>query len=785
MAHKSNQNQPGQESGSVPDRSARAKEFDDAVTTDIPDDLTETLDEHQAGDSRNPLVTDVSLTEYADSDSEESLPPGFLLRDRFEIVELVYAAGMSQVYKAIDRLRRPDGAGDTHVAIKTMRPSIVADDEARLSLEREASISQSLPHPNIINIFDFNDHEGQFFLVMEWLDGESVNGLLRRTSSEGVEAGLAQTVITGAASGLQYAHRNNVVHADINPSNLFITDTQEIKLLDFGVARITNTPEESEDERFGWVTQTYASPEVLSGSPPVVEDDVFSLACVAYRLLAGKHPFGGTLSLIAKDKQLSVEPVPGLPEREWELLRRALSYERSDRPGSVDDFVTWGASVAGNDEFVEEQPPRATPTQGAWLAAIAAVVILGGGFWLYQAGVIETIMAPVEPASPEEGVVAEPAISTSEALVAAATQALGDGQLVQPDEVSARALFRAALVLEPDNAAALRGLRTISDDFVQQAQAALNADDLTAAYAALAVATETDPANPAIGIVEQLVVAKGDAELAAARLAITTGDLDIAAQQASRAEQYRHIEPGAVQAVRRQIEERRQSDLLRERLASEAAPVTESPEAVSAPGEAVSEAAAETEPETEPVAESEALTGAEAEGAGLSEAAVDSGPEAVDSQAIEESPEPQVASEQSGAAGEPGELQVPEITEEPIDDTVLQSTATEAPVTEEAAQEVAPAPAEPEVRRLSLQELGITKYTAPKFPRRALRRNLSGMVEVEFVINTGGRTESIEILRSEPGDVFSQSAVNAIRQWRFETRENPMNAQITLRFDQE
>ena len=783
MANKSNQNQPGQESGSVPGRTSRANEFDDAVTTDIPDDLTETLDEHQAGDSGGPVVTDVSLTEYADPASEESLPPGFLLRDRFEIVELVYAAGMSQVYKAVDRLRRPEGAVDIHVAIKTMRPSIVANDEARLSLEREASISQSLPHPNIINIFDFNDHDGQFFLVMEWLEGESVNALLRRTSGNGVDAGLAQTVITGTAIGVQHAHRNNVVHADINPSNIFITDTQEIKLLDFGVARITSTPEQSEEERFGWVTQTYASPEVLSGVPPVVEDDVFSLACVAYRLLAGKHPFGGTLSLIAKEKQLSVEPVPGLPAREWEILCRALSYERSDRPGSVDDFVTWGTRVAGNDEFVDQAPRRPKPNQWTWLAALAAVVVLAGGFWLYQAGVLEEIMAPVERALPEEAVLADPAISTSEALVAAAMQALGDGQLVEPDEVNARALFRAALVLEPQNAEALRGLRTISDDFVQQAQAALSGDELTEAYAALNVATETDPANPAIGIVEQLVMAKGDAELAAARLALTTGELDMAAQQASRAAQYRHIEPGAIQAVRRQIEERRQSDLLRERLAAEVAPGSESLDAVEAPGEPVAEAEPEAEPESMSETVSEAVP--EADPAGLSQTAADSAPETVAAQDIEESPGPQVASEQSGDALEPGDVEVPEVAEEPLESTALQSTASEAPVPEEVAPEAAAAPAEPEIRRLSLQELGITKYTAPKFPRRALRRNLSGLVEVKFIINTAGRTESVEILRSEPGDVFSQSAVNAINQWRFETREKPMNAQITLRFDQE
>ena len=137
-----------------------------------------------------------------------------------------------------------------------------------------------------------------------------------------------------AATGVQHAHRNGVVHADINPSNIFITDAHEIKLLDFGVARYTNIPPHPDDVRFTWVTRTYASPEVLSGLPPVVEDDVFSLACVAYRLLSGKHPFGGTLSLVAMRKGFVVEAIPGLPSEEWEILRRALSYGRSDRPSA-------------------------------------------------------------------------------------------------------------------------------------------------------------------------------------------------------------------------------------------------------------------------------------------------------------------------------------------------------------------------------------------------------------------------------------------------------------------
>ncbi len=778
MANKRNQDQPGQKAGTAAHRASRGNEFDDAVTRDIPEVLESAFDEHQAGDPEDLFITDVSLTEHVDLESDDVLPPGLILRDRFEIVELVYSAGMSHVYKAIDQRRCLGDSGDFHVAIKTMRPSIASNNQGGLALEREAAQTQSLSHPNIINIFDFEDHDGQFFLVMEWLDGESVNAMLRRTEGEAVEPELARTVITLAATGVQHAHRNNVVHADINPSNIFITDTREIKLLDFGVARSVNTPEASEDDRFTWVTQTYASPEVLSGFPPVVEDDVFSLACVVYRLLSGKHPFGGSPSLVAQRNGLSVEAIPGLPAREWEVLRQALSFERSDRPGDVSDFVTWGAATDEGNESPVRAAPRLLSPQWMWPAAAAAVVILAGGYWLAQRAIDDAVLSPVGPVSPEASTVAEPAISASEALVIAATQALNEGQLIAPEEVSARALFRAALVIESDNAEALRGLRAISDDFVQEAHAALNRDDPTAAYGALAVAAETDPENPTIGMVSQLLTAQGDGELAEARLAITTGELDVAVQKVSRAERYQHIDPADVRSLRQQIDEQREV------------------RAASAAGDTGADVAQSSE--VLDVAAALEVPAAEEEAAPVSFTAVDDVAETIDAPDLQvadelsgavtdsgETESPQVADELSGGATGSGDVEASQIADEPVDDTLLQAAASLPLVPEESGPEAAATPADPEIRRYSLQELGIREYVPPEFPRRALRRSISGMVEAKFVITPAGGTESIEILHSEPGDLFSRSAVKAIDQWRFEAREVPFDAQVILRFEQE
>ena len=823
MVQKSNKNQPGQKGGSLPDRSSRSSDLDDAVTTEISDILTKAFDEDQAEYPSDLLMTDASLSGSVDLENDDVLAPGFLLRDRFEIVELVHTAGMSHVYKAIDQRRFPEGAGDVHVAIKMMRSSVASNDQARLSLQREAAKAQSLSHPNIINIFDFDDHDGQFFLVMEWLEGESVNALLRRTSGEGVEKNLARTVITSAATGVQHAHRNDVVHADINPSNIFITDTHEIKLLDFGVARSASVPEQSEGVRFTWATQTYASPEVLSGSTPAVEDDVFSFACVVYRLLSGKHPFGGTLSLVARHKNLLVEAIPGLSAREWEVLRRALSYERSDRPSSVGEFVTWGAIVDGDDESVAHPARRLMSPQRTWSAAVAAIAILAVGAWLFQRATDDEPVVSVESALPAAPVavepVAQPAISASEALVIAATQALNEGQLVAPDEVNARALFRVALSLESDNAEALRGLRTISNHFVQQAHEALNSEDPIEAYAALSVATETDSANPAIGIVEQLLVVKGNGELTDARLAVTTGDVDLAVQRLSRAEQYRHIDPLATQTLREQIEERRRSDLLLDRLARADEDIKadrlllpeggnahalllelhgqygDDPRLLAAMerlGERLLTRAALAISATNAAQAIELLDAVDAlgvltyevEAARSSLIAADSAADTQDAQVAQDSKVTPVVDEQPGGAPDSGDVQAPQATEGEVESTMPQASASEPPLLEETGPEAVSTPAGPEIRRISLQELGITKYVAPTFPRGALRRKISGLVEVQFVVSVDGNTESVEVLHSEPGDVFSKSAVDAVKQWRFEPREEVTTPRIILRFEQ-
>jgi len=827
------------------DRHSKRNEFDDAVTSDIPEALSKYFDDDEAADQLHDVIaTNIDLSAHIDPDDDLFLEPGLHLNDRYEIIELVNSGGMGLVYKAADRQRIADGADKTYVAIKILRQSLAAPETLRLALEREASRAQSLAHPNIIKIFDFAEHEGKFFLVMEWLEGESVNDLLRRTRGQQLAQEFAWPVIAGAATGLQYAHSNNIVHADINPSNIFITDDDEIKLLDFGVARQCDEQDRDEaGKRFSWVTPTYASPEVLSEETPVFEDDVFSLACVAYRLLNGSHPFGGSPSIVAKKKNLAVEPIQGLAEEDWKILRQALSYQREDRPKTVSGFLRdrQGTSAVGKRSpwFAREKSP--------WhlMAAVGAIAALAGFLWLLRGEPQDDFVPPVATQAGEEASAAETADTTTsaevESLLSEASQAMNEQRFVLPDDANARLFYREVLGLELANPTALRGLRAVSDEFVRRATEAVRADDLDQAYSAVATAAETDAANPAIEMVEQVIVAQGDGVLADARTAVAVADFETAAVLLSRAERYRHIDPGAIQSIRQQISRVAQDEQFLDSLASAnaliaagrlTAPVGDNAHAALVALHQVHGDDLRLLDSMERLGERLLTRAAFATAAGrLTEAtelldAVDTlgvlAPEVISAREsiqvanggseMQEAPVTVLPEEPGSNLTLPGTVAAA-VAEELAVSTDSEDTTVAAAVAEElaistdsenttvaaianvpqATQDLEPAPdsivaaapvdESPPLRLQSIEQFGIKKYVAPVFPRRARLRGVSGLVEVGFNINIDGSTDVIDVLRAEPDDVFVSSAVKAVKQWRFEPQEEVFRAQITLKFE--
>lgn len=815
MARSNDDTRPGSNSGGSGERAVPVPEDD--VTSELPEDLLE-----QAGDIGDIdglaeiSIASTDAAEQLDLPPDEALPDGFVLNDRYEILSLVHSGGMGHVYRAIDH--NSGGEERRIVAIKMLRDSVAAQAGAGDLLAGEAERVQALSHPNVIDIFDFDQHDGHFFLVMEWLDGESVNAYLRRTAGRVPEHEFAWTVIRGVAAALRHAHDYNIVHADINPSNIFITDDQQIKLLDFGVARENGGADTAATGGLAWVTQTYASPEVLSGKAPVFEDDIFSLACVAYRLLGGRHPFGGTPSLLAQNKGYSLQPIEGLATNEWQLLRAALAYRRADRPRSPAVFIRDhrpDAAQADGKESTRALWPRRLALPGAIAAALVA------GYYLTRSELAEEPPRAIETRMPAETAVDE-ARQAEAALVATllgrAQDARAAGALIDGETEDARSLYRQVLDIEAGNAAAQQGLRTISDIYVQRADSALRAGDPVEATASLAIAAETAADNPAIEIVNTLLIAQGDRLLVDARLAAVEGDAERAASLLAAVEQFSHVDRAAIEDIRRQLAEDARDALFLQRLDTANAHITagrltrpenqnalewllalyaERPldprllEAMERLGQRLLTRAALS-----------TAAGRYAEAAGILDAADELGVLAAEVETAREALQVATAGEADDAAVVAEDREPATAPEDPVvgdappadpgsaADTLIPGAETgtqaAAAFTQEAAsagpETVADADTATPAATRSISELGIERYVAPEFPRVAQRRNVTGYVDIAFDINADGSTGAIEVVQSEPGSVFNDSATEAVGQWKFAPREGTVRAIVRLRF---
>lgn len=793
---------------------------------DADDDVTSELSPRQGKTSREETVeapaetktVDAQVASEVDSETGDVFNVGALLNDRIEIIELVHSSGMSHVYKAMDHRRHPEGSGQIYVAIKTPRASLSDRDGLRMMLEREAAKARSLAHPNIVNTFDFDEHEGRFFLVMEWLEGESVKAILGRTNGQRLSPTFAWNVIKGAAEAIRYAHLNDIVHADINPSNIFITTTHDIKLLDFGVARFVNDLHDPAEDEVCWVTQTYASPEVLQGSAPVFQDDVFSLGCVAYRLLGGKHPFAGSPATVAEDNDIPVEPIPGLPESESEVLIRALAYSRADRPDTVEVFLRDQPSPDGVP--VRASGPEWSTDFLRWgLPAVSAVTAALAVVWLFRPDIpaseaipenTEEVLASVIQEAPqaealphnaqeasEDGIQEAPLVEVSdqsdtptvEEMIANGKRAVEEQRLILPEGDNGREWYRQILAIEPENPEALRGLRSISDNFVERANTALKSGNPQAAVSALTVASETDAGNPAIGIVNELLVAQGDAQLTAARMAAATGDIGQAAAALDQAEQYAHIAPVTINSARENLAGLARETALLDNIAVADNHMLEGrllEPAGNNARETLSELSDEYGGDPRVLAANQRLAerlltrAAFATSSGnISDAeffidAADSLGVLTAEVALART---SVAATAETVNADPG---VEVLNGVPDDSGIL--VASNDPRADTAVELPAPA-ARSEPTPVRLEDLGLERFISPVYPRSAKRRGLTGYVEVAFDVNPDGRTSAIEVIRGVPAGTFDKSAADAVRQWRFQPRQDTVRGNITLRFE--
>lgn len=401
---------------------------------------------------------------------------GDIIAERFVVVDALPASGMGQIYKALDRQRDATDALSPYVALKFGHPLTSEDEACRSPIRREFEVLSRLSHPNIVKAFEIGTHGGAEFIVMEWLEGESLLHTIEQQTCKRMALRRAREIVRDVASGLACAHEKGIVHGDVKPSNILIVRSGAAKLLDFGA--VSTMSEESQPQ--SWATRAYASVEVLEGRPATQRDDIFSLGVTAYLLLSGERPFGSRDAVEAQKEHYQPQPLPQDASDLWPAIKAALSFDAAQRPADAARFLC---------EFLQlplRQRDSRDSTRKPFLryAAIAAVVVALAVAWdmrLDNMGGIDI-----------------------QANLRKAELALAAGHFVGPPGESALSYFNEVLSVAPDNAEALRGVDTVAGEFLARAANSLAIDDLEAARLNLVVAKGLSPDHGTLPIVERL-----------------------------------------------------------------------------------------------------------------------------------------------------------------------------------------------------------------------------------------------------------------------------------------
>ncbi|EFA22352.1 Stk1 family PASTA domain-containing Ser/Thr kinase [Bifidobacterium gallicum] len=275
-----------------------------------------------------------------------SYMPSSLDHGRYQLGQLIGRGGMAEVYIATDtRLGRT-------VAIKIMRADLSHDEIFLTRFRREAHSVAQMNNPNIVNIYDSGEESvalenGQTehlpYLVMEYVKGQTLRDILRVNGA--LSQGDAEHVMLGVLSALEYSHRMGIIHRDIKPGNIMISEQGVVKVMDFGIARALDDSATTMTQSQGVVgTAQYLSPEQARGESVDMRSDLYSAGCVLYEMLTGKPPFTGDSAVAIAYQHVSevaTPPsvtVPGLPKMWDSIVGKAMAKDRQNRYATATEF---------------------------------------------------------------------------------------------------------------------------------------------------------------------------------------------------------------------------------------------------------------------------------------------------------------------------------------------------------------------------------------------------------------------------------------------------------------
>lgn len=263
------------------------------------------------------------------------LSKGQKINERYEVVKSIGEGGMANVYLAQDTIL------DRKVAIKVLRGDLSSDDKFIRRFQREALSVSNLSHPNIVEVYDVGEEDGQYYIIMEFIEGKTLKQLLKKreslTLSEVID------IMTQLTDGISHAHESYIIHRDIKPQNIMIEDDGKVKITDFGIAMALNATQ---------LTQTnsvmgsvhYLPPEQASGKSATIKSDIYSMGILMYELLTGNVPFKGDNAVeIAlkhmKDKIPSIRKQdPSIPQSVENILLKATAKNPRNRYDSAKEM---------------------------------------------------------------------------------------------------------------------------------------------------------------------------------------------------------------------------------------------------------------------------------------------------------------------------------------------------------------------------------------------------------------------------------------------------------------
>ena len=694
----------------------------------------------------------------------EKLGPGVVLRNRFRLESHIEAGSMGEIYKATDFRKLEADSDDPSVAIKVISEKFSRYPNALKALQQEAANGQRLSHPNIVRVFDFDRHGNHFYMTMEWLKGESLVSILNGHRFRPLPFDKGKIILDGMCKGLIYAHKQGVVHADIKPGNIFVTELGEVKLLDFGIARAGHTaPGGFDPAVIGAHTPAYSSCEVLEGQTPNEQDDVYSLACIVYRIFAGRRAFSGFTALESESHGREPKPIETLSSGQWQALRRAMAYRREDRTPDVATFLDEFSSAPRAEPLphIDEQLDDDTYVDGAsrvplilgLAASVAIAAAVTVSLWPREAQ-IPGVPAPPVTARPIE------TITAAEEIIELAPLGIGDAAVDDitdaPDEagndIDAAANDDEAVAAgTAEPASRVPEYLTLAQQRMDEGFLVEPAGDNATHYLRLVAGEDSN--SPGY---RQGANRLANLMMLEAMIAITDKNFLLADRWLERARAM-DTERDVTTRVTRELAKAREAETARESEAIGTIFASTTPAAVLGGQTPDLPAAPPTQTQTREVAEkAPAPAVKEPEPAEQEVTAVATRAAAATEIGGELAELPTDSGIQVFADSEP----VAPAVAEPDDASIEEALA---------ARRIDSPPDSPDAEsdEIPLSSLEFTRFVEPKYPRRTSVARTSGWVELRFRVNEQGHVDDVLVVNSEPPKIFDGAATRAVSRWRF------------------